>query len=359
MAISAGNVANAADISSIYTEFNTFINRWRGYGGTNIAALSSGPSAGALIDDSNINTLNSKIVEFQGDTYLKTQPTFWKNGTVSQGVVIKATDLNFAINTKANFASVKCRNTATNSKGTNSVSCSYSTNSNTCSNSTNSNTCSNTCSVTCSNACSNTCSNTCSITCSNTCSITCSNTCSQSCTRGSYGTKHETFNSICAWNSCGHVCNKSGYPLSYNTSGCCNKFKAHDGLRHAVTNFMCMYKSGGTKTPCGWTNWPSNCTRKHSLCSPYDCNNACSQSCSHSSHSQSCSNSSHSQSCNHGTHSQSCSHDSHSQACSNSKHNQTCSNSTHSQTCSKTCSKVCSNTTTIDILCSLATKTNN
>ena len=83
-----------SDIKSIYDSFNTFISR---YGGTITqfyAADSANtpriPAENAPVQATDINNLDSKIQEFQEDTYLKTEPTFWKNVTVSAGTIIYA-----------------------------------------------------------------------------------------------------------------------------------------------------------------------------------------------------------------------------------------------------------------------------
>ena len=113
MAISKNSTLSHSDIKSIYDSFNSFINS---YGGT-IAKLTV-PAKYSAVDDSNVNNLNSKINEFKNDEYLKTQSSWWVNKTVTAGNLVYASDMTNINTTVSNFSKVKCRNTATNNKGT-------------------------------------------------------------------------------------------------------------------------------------------------------------------------------------------------------------------------------------------------
>ena len=91
MAISTGSPLEYNDLKAKYDSFNSFINTWRNWGGTNIATLVI-PNANSLVDDSNINTLNSKINEFKADEYLSTK-NWWTNATVTVGSLVQPVNL--------------------------------------------------------------------------------------------------------------------------------------------------------------------------------------------------------------------------------------------------------------------------
>jgi hypothetical protein len=68
--------------------------------------------------------LNDKIEEFQFDTFLSTQPTWWVSGSVTIGELIAASNMDNINTTISNFSRVQCRNADARH--------SYSTNSNAC-----------------------------------------------------------------------------------------------------------------------------------------------------------------------------------------------------------------------------------
>lgn len=113
MAISQSSRIDQTDIASIYTSFNNFITN---YGGT-IAKLTA-PAQNAVIDNTHITNLNSKIAEFRNDAYLGSKASWWTSGTAAKdGDLIKASDFNNIKTTVTNMASVKCRNRSQNSSG--------------------------------------------------------------------------------------------------------------------------------------------------------------------------------------------------------------------------------------------------
>ena len=117
MSIQQGEKALKTDINGIYSTFNSFIST---FGGT-ITQLTL---PGDLIDDTDVNHLNSKIGEFQMDTYLSTQPTWWVTAaSVNEGDLIEPFSFDTTIN---NMGLVQCRNDAYHSHEVNS----HSTNSN-------------------------------------------------------------------------------------------------------------------------------------------------------------------------------------------------------------------------------------
>ena len=110
MAVSTGSTALSSDMQGWYKSFNNFISSYA----SGIGTLTV-PAANKIIAATDVNNLNTKISAFKSDTYLSTQSGWWTTGSVSSGAVIKPPT--FITSTISNFSNVKCRNTATNSKG--------------------------------------------------------------------------------------------------------------------------------------------------------------------------------------------------------------------------------------------------
>ena len=110
-------VANS-DLQSLYTTFNNFIQNY-----SNGIAKLTVPSNNKKVEATDLNNLNTKITAFKSDTYLKTQASWWVNATVTAGNPLKASDWTNINTTVTNMGKVKCKNNATNSKGTNNQTC--------------------------------------------------------------------------------------------------------------------------------------------------------------------------------------------------------------------------------------------
>lgn len=133
MAVAQGSKIDLSDLQSYYTSFNNFISS---YGGS-ITQLEL--PTGGKVQPSVISDLNDKIIEFQEEEYLGTQSDWWvAAASVTVGEQIQAADFTNIDTTVANMASVKCRNTATNSKGNHDECCNTNSNNGNCCN-TNSN----------------------------------------------------------------------------------------------------------------------------------------------------------------------------------------------------------------------------
>ena len=116
MAVATGYSADSADMQAWYNAFNAFITSYA----SSIGTLSV-PAANKLIEDVDVNNLNTKINAFKNDTYLSTKASWWTSGTVSDGTAIQPPS--FIVSTISNFQYVKCRNEAQNNKGTHSQCC--------------------------------------------------------------------------------------------------------------------------------------------------------------------------------------------------------------------------------------------
>lgn len=113
MSTGRGDKAAYSDVKNWYDTFNNLASNYSNGIGT-LAV----PSAGARINASDINNLHSKINSFRSDAYLGTQAGWWPTGTnVSAGAQITNGSLSSILTTVSNASRVKCRNTATNSKG--------------------------------------------------------------------------------------------------------------------------------------------------------------------------------------------------------------------------------------------------
>ena len=115
MAISRNNSVLHSDINAIFSAFNTLINSqtW----GINAIPAADIPSQGSKVDDANIAVLNAKIDEFNSNEYLSTKD-WWVKSTVTEGDLLRATDLTNIINSVSHMSSVVCKNKADNNYGT-------------------------------------------------------------------------------------------------------------------------------------------------------------------------------------------------------------------------------------------------
>lgn len=308
MAISQGSLASYSDLANYYNTFNNFIAT---YGG-NITQLTI-PSQNKKIEASDVNNLDGKITEFQSETYLSTQASWWVNANVTVGDLIQAIDWDNVNTTVTNMARVQCRNISTNNKGNNGECCNtYSTHSQCCdTNSTNANCCN-------TNSTNGNCCNT-NSTNGNCCNT--NSTHSQTCQNGS-GTTTFYWNGWWrigdwSWNSSGWW--DVGYRYSSNCSnGCLN------------APYSAWYWNGG------WV-----------AVTAYTCSVACGNGCTQSA-------------CKNGNHGQACKNGNHGQVCKNGNHGQNCQNGTNSKNPCNNGQKTntCSNTQVIDITCQQATKSN-
>lgn len=114
MAIEQGQITLYSDLQNVYTTFNTFITQFGGPITTLVI-----PSPNSKMQASNINNLDGKITEFKQDTYLSTESAWWVNQTVNRGSIIYPVDWTGINTTISNMSSVKCRNDAYHSFGSN------------------------------------------------------------------------------------------------------------------------------------------------------------------------------------------------------------------------------------------------
>lgn len=349
----AGESLSLSELKDWYAKFDAVV---KNYGGGALSTL--GVPDGGTVVTSDINNLYNQITAFRNDTYFKTQPTLYATdySIVSSGTTIIRNVVTPISTTITGIAKIKCRNDATNSSGTNS----HGTNSHgTCAYSDNSQTCSRTCSVSCShldnsNDCSQTCSRSCSsgnnsnyVQCGNTCSrscshgdnsknIDCSNTCSRTCSSGT----HSQTCTRCAV-SCARVNNwySSSTGAAQNSNSTHGNSCSH-GSNSNTCSRSCSYGDNSRLQDCSQT-CSRTCTVSVADSHQLICDQQCTRSCSYGDNSNDCS-----QNCGN-TCSRSCSHGDNSNTCSNS----TYSHVTHGNV-------ALSKTTVIDILNSLATKTN-
>ena len=406
------------DIGSIYTSYNSFIDTWYtlstsggsgcGYSACSYTKLTkvTAPGAGTVVYPSAVTALNNLNTNFKSDAFLSTQSSWWQDSSVTAGNLLRYTDLNNLNTTKSKFASVKCRNTATNTYSAHSSkscthsahsskscthgshsskSCTHSTHSSkSCTHSTHS---SKSCthSTHSSKSCSysqhssqscnpKTCSNyaSCSFACSKACSSNgyCNNACSsQSCTRtcngwtgsGWYLSMNCHTQTRASIGGCPNnpTCSFDGYTVR-NSSSCWwgNGTGAYAGWRwHQASGYtyVCNPWSGCSNAcsslACG-SNGPCN-----NKCSSQSCTNTCgSYSCAYSSNTVTCSKTCSGQACSNTCSGQACSNTCSGLACSNTCSGLACSNTCSGQACSNTCSgQACVNTTTKDITCLKAT----
>lgn len=349
MAMQSNSPLLNSDLQSWYTSFNDFITSSK-CGGT-IAVLSV-PANNKKAEASDINNLDAKITAFQQDEYLGTQVSWWPNAHVNIGDLISPLpNLTTVI---SNFSQVICRNLATNNKGQNTNQCDANGNHGECcnTNSTNANCCN-------TNSTNSNCCNT------NSTNANCCNT------NGNHG-------NCCNTNgNNGNCCNTNGNNGNYcanqvftyyvgkvwQRNGSTARPGKYYGNNYAGTGVVWTPQGGTTpcQNNCGTETGGTNVREYQSMRS---CNVTCSyqthsQGCGNSTHGQGCGNSTHGQACGNGNHGQGCGRGNHGQGCQRGNHGEGCNRGQNTNSCSQgNNSQTCSNTTTIDITCNQATKSN-
>ena len=106
----------ASTIQTWYTKVNDLITRC---GGGNFTKLTA-PDVGTKIQASHINAIGNKLNELKNDSYLSTETALYSDYVVvSTGQVVKQTVPTNFDTISSNLDLLVCRNTATNSYGTN------------------------------------------------------------------------------------------------------------------------------------------------------------------------------------------------------------------------------------------------
>lgn len=366
MAIQQNSTILSSDLQSLYSDFNTFIQN-RAH---NVISSLTIPAANKLAEASDINNLNDKITEFQTDEYLGTKASWWIRADVSIGDLI--TPVTNILTTIDNFALAVCRNLATNNKGQNTQHCDANGNHGQCcnTNSTNANCCktnstnANCCKTNSTNAnCCNTNSTNTNCCNSNGNNANCCNT------NGNNGNR-------CGNGNNGNYCSNRVFRYYvgkvWQRSGSTARPGKYYGDNYAGTGVVWTPQGGTTpcQNNCGTETGGTNVREYQSM-------RSCNVTCSYQTHSQQCSNSNHGQACGNGNHGQGCGRGNHGQGCGRGNHGQGCSRGNHGEGCNRgnnsegcnrgtnpnSCSQgnnaeTCTNTTTIDITCNQATKTN-
>lgn len=116
MAISAGSTLLSTDMQSWYTRLNKVISN---YGG-GITQLSV-PTAGKVVQASDLNTVVNKLNAIKSDAYLGADAWIYNTGytTVSQGDIIWASKGSSVLTTIARLEAIRCRNNAWYNQGDN------------------------------------------------------------------------------------------------------------------------------------------------------------------------------------------------------------------------------------------------
>lgn len=367
MAIQQGSQILNSDLQSLYSDFNTFISN-RAAGVISTLAI---PAANKKAEASDINDLNTKIVEFQNDEYLGTQASWWVDANVTIGSLI--TPVTNILTTIDNFSLVACRNKATNNKGENTNHCDANGNHGECCNTNSTN--SNCCNTNSTNAnCCNT--NSTNGNCCNT-NGNHGNCCNANGNHGNCCNTNGNNGNQCGNGNNGNYCSNQVFTYYvgkvWQRSGSTARPGKYYGNNYAGTGVVWTPQGGTTpcQNSCGTETGGTNVREYQSMRS---CNVTCSyqthgQQCGNGNHGQGCGNGNHGQGCGNGNHGQGCGNGNHGQGCARGNHGQNCTRGTHGQGCNRgtngrSCSQgnygeVCSHTTTIDITCNQATKTNN
>ena len=367
MAMQQNSKILLSDLQSWYSDFNTFISNFA----QGVIATLNVPQTNKKAEASDINNLDAKITAFQQDEYLGTQASWWVNANVTVGDLI--TPLSGLSTTINNFSQVICRNLATNNKGQNTNRCDANGNHGECCNANSTN--ANCCNTNSTNAnCCNT--NSTNANCCNT-NSTNANCCNANSTNGNCCNNNGNNGNCCNANgNNGNYCSNRVFRYYvgkvWQRTGSTARPGKYYGDNYAGTGVVWTPQGGTTpcQNSCGTETGGTNVREYQSMRS---CNVTCSyqthsQGCGNSNHGQGCGNGNHGQGCGRGNHNQGCTRGNHGQGCGRGNHNQGCVRGNHGEGCNRgqnanSCSQgnnsqTCSNTTTIDITCNQATKSN-
>ena len=107
------DIVDYDDLRNWYTQFNRLVSYSSG-----LSTLTVPADDRHSVRAREINDLHSQITNFQNDYYLGTQAAWWPTGVmVNRNQIIEATSLGAITTTVSNVSRVKCKNTATNSHG--------------------------------------------------------------------------------------------------------------------------------------------------------------------------------------------------------------------------------------------------